>query len=440
MNKLVVALMVLAVALALALLGIAGARTAAGGPAIATAQGLVVTIDFENDPGPDGLLGTVDDLPLPEGTFIADQFAALGVRFFLVGLLESPYIASEGSPAAAFGNQLLGNDTPAPSPVNTLSDGGAVAPTVVPGASSVDAEYGAAFATPVSMVGLSLIDFGDCGPPVPFGDPVTAHLVAFDAGGAEVGRDSFTIARFPAGGDADGNVARLEVAAPGIARVQTEDTAPDCGTAIDDFTFEFPPLGPTPVGPNVCVPLNGWPNIGGLRVCFSTVTSAGNTTVVATSPCPPGLASDTDFVIWGLGGQSTCYHLNTTASFSGLVEVCIKYDESGLTPRRQSNLTLKHKNPVPPGPPWTDITTSLDTVNDIICADTDTFSIFTVQAPTPVGGIVELAAGSSDSAAAGPGSSALPYATIAGVVAAGALALAAMGGWYAWRRFRQRRI
>ena len=57
--------------------------------------------------------------------------------------------------------------------------------------------------------------------------------------------------------------------------------------------------------------------------------------------------------------------------------------------------------------------------------------------PPPVGGIALVdSSGSPAGPAAGSGSSALPYAALAGAVAAGALALAA-GGWYARRRFRQ---
>ena len=62
--------------------------------------------------------------------------------------------------------------------------------------------------------------------------------------------------------------------------------------------------------------------------------------------------------------------------------------------------------------------------------------------PGPVGGIAEVLVDSSHSTASpadGSGSSSLLYAALAGAVAAGAFALA-IGGWYARRRFRQRRI
>ena len=42
-----------------------------------------ITIDFEHTPGPDGILGTADDVPMPN-TFLQplrDQFASLGLTF-----------------------------------------------------------------------------------------------------------------------------------------------------------------------------------------------------------------------------------------------------------------------------------------------------------------------------------------------------------------------
>lgn len=38
-------------------------------------------IDFEHTPGPDGLLGTADDVPTTPGQFILDEYQSVGVRF-----------------------------------------------------------------------------------------------------------------------------------------------------------------------------------------------------------------------------------------------------------------------------------------------------------------------------------------------------------------------
>ena len=213
-------------------------------PGTATADAPII-IDFETAPGPDGQLGTPDDLPLTEGTFISNQFASLGVEFFLVGRPESPYIATAGGEAVGFFGFGIDADQPTASGVNTLTDFFSFGSGIPSGASPVDAEYGAQFSTPVSMVRLSLIDFGDCPSVFPKGTLRTASLEAFDAANNLVDSDSFTIAWINPFDPEDGNIAQLEVAAPGIVKVQTAGTVPDCGTAIDDFTFKpsAPPVG-----------------------------------------------------------------------------------------------------------------------------------------------------------------------------------------------------
>ena len=210
---------------------------------------LAVTIDFETAPGPDGVPGTPDDVPLTEGVFISDQYASLGVQFYLVGLddpttKKSPYIATAGLPAVAFVSGTASESTadqPTASGVNALTDGFPGASEFVPGASNDSAEYGVQFSSPMSMVGLVLIDFGDCITAGAVGDPMTASLVAYDAAGNVVDTDSFTIEKFPGNAPLDGNKARLVVRAPGIMKVETAGVAADCGTAVDDLTFFVDP-------------------------------------------------------------------------------------------------------------------------------------------------------------------------------------------------------
>ncbi len=214
----------------------------------------------------------------------------------------------------------------------------------------------------------------------------------------------------------------------GVARPQ--------GTFCDIGAFEVAAVN-TSVGSDVCVPMNGGlGETGGLETCFSNVTEAGITTVIVSTPCPPGLEPDTGFQIWGLEGERTCYDINTTATFTPPVRVCIKYDPAGLTLEQQRDLTPKRKNPVPPGPTWTTLANiTVDTDNFIICGDSDTLSIFTLQLPAPaVGGIAEVMT-DRDIRADAAGASGRDYtAPTAAGVAAVALALAA-GGWYARRRF-----
>ncbi len=92
--------------------------------------------------------------------------------------------------------------------------------------------------------------------------------------------------------------------------------------------------------------------------------------------------------------------------------------------------------------PWTQINQYLET------ADGAKLGPLTVTAAAPAGGDGTCVGGSVDlpvdnrhaarGVAGGPGPS-VPYAAIAGGLAAAVLAIAA-GGWYVRRRFRQRRI
>ena len=191
-----------------------------------------VTIDFERAPGPDGALGTPDDVALSEEEAIAGQFRSLGVVFSLVQG-GRPFIATEGAPSVAFIGLSGHPDTPAASGVNTLTDGG---PEF--GTAERNSDIAADFTQPVYGVSLVLIDFrNDC----PSGRPKTAWLTAYDSQGKVLDIDTFT-AR---GSEPQGNHERLEVSGLGIRRVALGGTTQDCGIAIDDFTFGDV-IGPVP--------------------------------------------------------------------------------------------------------------------------------------------------------------------------------------------------
>jgi hypothetical protein len=189
----------------------------------------------------------------------------------------------------------------------------------------------------------------------------------------------------------------------------------------------------TPVGSNVPVSLNGGTAaLAGIDVTFSSVASGGTTSVVTTTAGPP---PPTGFKIVGLAQIPLYFDINTGASYSGDLTVCVRYDESQVA-GPEANLKLMQR--IDSG--FVNVTTSVDTANDIICGTTTHLSIFVVVEPlaAPVGGIVEMhvdgsdspASPADDSAGAGP-----PYAAIAGGAAAAAFAIAAAGGWYARRRW-----
>jgi len=179
----------------------------------------------------------------------------------------------------------------------------------------------------------------------------------------------------------------------------------------------------TPAGSNVIVPLNGGlGSIGGMQTTFSSVTQSGDTSVdlLSSGPLPP-----TGYHVLGVAGQPAYYDITTTATFSGLVTVCIAYNPTHLI-IPESALVLMHYV----GAKFVPITTSVDTVNHVICGQTTSLSPFIVAQPvTVVGGIAEA----PDTTVAPSSSSAPPYADFAGIAAAGVVVVAA-GGWFMRRR------
>lgn len=165
------------------------------------------------------------------------------------------------------------------------------------------------------------------------------------------------------------------------------------------WTVSFP--GATTPGTNVSVqPTDGTTGQPApIELIFDNVTSGGTTTVTSGTvgqgggpPAPGGFR---------LGSPPTYYDVETTATFSGSVTLCFNY--SGASYGNESKLKLLHYE----NGTWTNVTTSLDTTNDVICGTVTSLSPFLVAeenqapavtaialpaAPTPVGMSVSLAA------------------------------------------------
>ena len=116
----------------------------------------------------------------------------------------------------------------------------------------------------------------------------------------------------------------------------------------------------TPAGPNVVVQL------GLATVTFENVTQAGTTTVT-TSPTGPPPPSG-----FSLGTPPTYFDVATTAVSAGFVDVCIDY--TGIAFGNEASLRLLHFD----GAVFADVTTSLNTVTNVICGRSDTLSPFVV--------------------------------------------------------------
>jgi len=208
------------------------------------------------------------------------------------------------------------------------------------------------------------------------------------------------------------------------------DTPPGDFLALEDTGVCSPN---TQVGSNVPVSLNGGTAaLAGIDVTFSEITGGGSTTVVTTTTGPP---PPTGFKIVGLAEIPLYFDINTDASYSGDLTVCVRYDETQVA-GPEANLKLMQR--IDSG--FVNVTTSVDTANNIICGTTTHLSIFiVVEASTAVGGMVEMQVDGSgsvaDYAADSSGGSPAPNNIAVAALASAALATLAAGGWYARRRW-----
>lgn len=157
-------------------------------------------------------------------------------------------------------------------------------------------------------------------------------------------------------GNCDGGDCLFEDAM-GVAEVYVRTDF--CENVLDDLRLDGTVVpGNTPAGSDVAV------DVGSARITFDSVSSPGDTTVTVSAS---GSAVPSNFT---LCDPPTYYNIETTASYSGPIDVCIHYpdtcDESGLR--------LLHND----GGSWIDVTTSLDTSENIICGEVSSFSEFII--------------------------------------------------------------
>jgi len=121
--------------------------------------------------------------------------------------------------------------------------------------------------------------------------------------------------------------------------------------------------GNTPAGSNVEV----IDEITGVNITFSEVTDSGMTTVEKSEeePDPPS----------GFEVAGDYYNITTDASYSGFISVAIPYNESKVV-GNEENLKIFHWDP---STEWTDVTTEVDTVNNIIYGEFSGLSTFVVM-------------------------------------------------------------
>lgn len=144
------------------------------------------------------------------------------------------------------------------------------------------------------------------------------------------------------------------------------------GLAAFDLTFLSVDPSHTGTGEDVNVtPIaydeNGVPTDSSpVEFVFDNVDSAGDTQVVVSNSGTP-----TPFT-FKTGNPPVYYYLETTASFTGSINICIDY--TGTSYSSEANARLLHFT----GSGWEDITSSLNIEDNIICGLTTSLSPFTI--------------------------------------------------------------
>jgi len=100
----------------------------------------------------------------------------------------------------------------------------------------------------------------------------------------------------------------------------------------------------------------------GATIIFDTVIGGGSTTGVLTQEGPPGPEG------LKLVPDGTVYDMNTTAVFSGPVRIALRYDDTDLKWAQEDTVMLwRYEEPTDE---WVDITTGVDTDNNIVYGET----------------------------------------------------------------------
>lgn len=161
----------------------------------------------------------------------------------------------------------------------------------------------------------------------------------------------------------------------------TATANPTTQTGTSEFSACFIYLN-TLIGTDiVSIPADEETGASPVTLVFDNVTGSGNVSLSTsdTGPPPPGAFT--------FGADPTFYDLSTTATYTGSIEVCFEYDEASVT-GSEMELTLLHYDETLMPPSWVDITSSVDTLANVLCGTTTTLSPFAMAEPippTPVG-------------------------------------------------------
>jgi len=132
-----------------------------------------------------------------------------------------------------------------------------------------------------------------------------------------------------------------------------------------NFNLFIPVPTVTPVGTGTIQPS---PSVG----ITGTATATGVTSVVET---PFGPSAPSGFRVNSPNGSTVYYDINSTATYTFPVKVCMNYDDTGLTVLQENQIRLYHYE----GGIWKNITTTRNISTDIVCGNTNSFSPFAVM-------------------------------------------------------------
>ncbi|MCK5683360.1 PxKF domain-containing protein [bacterium] len=154
---------------------------------------------------------------------------------------------------------------------------------------------------------------------------------------------------------------------PSASNYFQTDTDNDGVGDVCDATPFVTAASATPEGDEVVI---SFPD-DGITLTFENIITEGKTTI---THIPDGINLPGGFQILG-------QHINisTSAEFEGFVEICFNYNDKSMTEEEESALQVLHYGG---RSYWEDATSSLDTVNNIICGQVTHFSVFVIAYPT----------------------------------------------------------
>ena len=102
---------------------------------------------------------------------------------------------------------------------------------------------------------------------------------------------------------------------------------------------------------------------------FNSVGKAGKASATLVSTYPPHPKG---------AFKGEVFEVKTTAGFAGVVTVGLSFDGKGMKEAEKQNLRV-YRNDLKKGSVWDDVTSDIDTVNNIAYGVTDHFSVFGVH-------------------------------------------------------------